>query len=108
MISGIDFLATCVIEITPSGNIGVHCRRSAARSAISSYPRGKTDPSARLDWERAANLRPRKPPKPVVWNVYKFASKAVWLGAVEAPDEVSAMEKDANLLPRRRKVGAGR
>jgi hypothetical protein len=27
------------------------------------------------------------PPKPVVWNVYKIASKAEWLGAVEALDE---------------------
>jgi hypothetical protein len=42
--------------------------------------------------------RPSKlpePPKPLVWNVYKFASKAVWLGAVEAPDEATAMEKAA-------------
>jgi hypothetical protein len=43
-------------------------------------------------------LRPRKPPKPVVWNVYKIASKAVWLDAFE-PDEASAKEKTANLFP---------
>jgi hypothetical protein len=39
--------------------------------------------------------RPPEPPKPLVWNVYKFASKAVWLGEVEAPDEAAAMEKGA-------------
>jgi hypothetical protein len=26
-------------------------------------------------------------PKPISWNVYKIASKAVWLGEVEAPGE---------------------
>jgi hypothetical protein len=36
-----------------------------------------------------------EPPKPPVWNVYKIASKAVWLGAVGAPDEAAAMEKGA-------------
>jgi hypothetical protein len=36
-----------------------------------------------------------EPPKPIIWNVYKIASKAVWLGAVEAPDEATAMEKAA-------------
>jgi hypothetical protein len=35
-----------------------------------------------------------EPPKPLVWNV-KFASKAVWLGAMEAPDEATAMERAA-------------
>jgi hypothetical protein len=42
--------------------------------------------------------RPSKssePPKPIIWSVYKFASKAVWLGAVEAPDEATAMERGA-------------
>jgi hypothetical protein len=36
-----------------------------------------------------------KPPKPVIWSVYKIAVKAVWLGAAEAPDEVTAIEKGA-------------
>jgi hypothetical protein len=36
-----------------------------------------------------------EPPKPIVWNVYKLASKAVWLGVIEAPDEEAAMEKGA-------------
>jgi hypothetical protein len=36
-----------------------------------------------------------EPPKPIIWNVYKIASKAVWLGAVGAPDEAAAMEKAA-------------
>jgi hypothetical protein len=36
-----------------------------------------------------------EPPKPISWNVYKIASKAVWLGEVEAPDEATAIEKAA-------------
>jgi hypothetical protein len=36
-----------------------------------------------------------EPPTPICWKVYKFASKAVWLGDVEAPDEVTAIEKAA-------------
>jgi hypothetical protein len=39
--------------------------------------------------------RKPEPPKPVRWNVYKIASKAVWLGTVEAPDEAAAIEKAA-------------
>jgi hypothetical protein len=34
-------------------------------------------------------------PKPISWNVYKIASKAVWLGEVEAPGEAAAIEKAA-------------
>jgi hypothetical protein len=45
-----------------------------------------------------------EPPKPIVWNVYKIASKAVWLGTVEALDEASAIEKGAAEF----KVGANR
>jgi hypothetical protein len=36
-----------------------------------------------------------EPRKPTTWNVYKLASKAVWLGKVEAPDEAAVMEKAA-------------
>jgi hypothetical protein len=36
-----------------------------------------------------------EPPKPISWNVYKIAPKAVRLGAVEAPDEIAALEKAA-------------
>jgi hypothetical protein len=39
--------------------------------------------------------RKPEPSKPIVWNVYKIASKAVWLRAVEAVDEATAMEKGA-------------
>jgi hypothetical protein len=28
-----------------------------------------------------------EPPKPIIWNIYKIAAKAVRLGAVEAIDE---------------------
>ena len=28
-----------------------------------------------------------EPTKPIIWNVYKIAKKAVWLGTVEAPDK---------------------
>jgi hypothetical protein len=36
-----------------------------------------------------------EPSKPIIWNVYKIASKAVRPGTIEAPDEASAMEKAA-------------
>jgi hypothetical protein len=39
--------------------------------------------------------KPEPPPKPLRWGVYKIASKAVWLGNVEAPDETAAIEKGA-------------
>jgi hypothetical protein len=39
--------------------------------------------------------QPPAPPKPAIWKVYKIASKAVWLGDVEAPDEAAAMDKAA-------------
>jgi hypothetical protein len=39
--------------------------------------------------------RKPEPLKPAIWNVYKIASKAIWLAAVEAPDETAAMEKAA-------------
>ena len=35
--------------------------------------------------------RKSEPPKPIRWNVYKIASKAVWLGEVEATDEAAAV-----------------
>jgi hypothetical protein len=38
----------------------------------------------------------RKSPKPTpVWSIYELASKAVWLGVVEAADARDAMEKAA-------------
>jgi hypothetical protein len=36
-----------------------------------------------------------EPPKPISWNVYEIARKAVWLGEVGAPDEAVAMQKAA-------------
>jgi hypothetical protein len=36
-----------------------------------------------------------EPPKPTTWNIYKIASKAMWLGTVKAPDEATAIEKAA-------------
>jgi hypothetical protein len=39
--------------------------------------------------------KPKPPPKPIIWNVYKIAKKAVWLGTVEAPDKQAAVEKAA-------------
>jgi hypothetical protein len=39
--------------------------------------------------------KPEPPPKPIRWGIYKVASKAVWLGNVEAPHEASAIEKGA-------------
>jgi hypothetical protein len=34
-------------------------------------------------------------PKPIIWNVYKIAKEAVWLGTVEASDKQAAVEKAA-------------
>jgi hypothetical protein len=53
-----------------------------------------------LDWMGGAvdthrMAKKPEPPKPIVWNVYKIASKAVWLGGVEAMDEDAAMQKGA-------------
>jgi hypothetical protein len=39
--------------------------------------------------------KPEPPPKPIRWGIYKIASKAVWLGNVEATDEAAAIEKGA-------------
>jgi hypothetical protein len=39
--------------------------------------------------------KPEPSPKPMRWNIYKLAAKAVWLGGVEAPDEAAAIEKGA-------------
>jgi hypothetical protein len=36
-----------------------------------------------------------EPPKPMSWDVYKIAKKAVWLGTIEAPDKSAAVEKAA-------------
>ena len=35
------------------------------------------------------------PPTPASWDVYKIAKKAIWLGAVEAPNKQVAVEKAA-------------
>jgi hypothetical protein len=32
------------------------------------------------------------PPTPASWDVYKVAKKAIWLGAIEAPDKQAAVE----------------
>ena len=34
-------------------------------------------------------------PAPIRWEIFKIASKSVWLGSVEAPDEATAIEKAA-------------
>jgi hypothetical protein len=39
--------------------------------------------------------KPELQPQPTTWTIYKIASKAVWLGTVEAPDEAAAIEKGA-------------
>jgi len=36
-----------------------------------------------------------EPPKPISWDIYKAASKAKWIGSVEASDESSAIEAAA-------------
>jgi hypothetical protein len=36
-----------------------------------------------------------EPPKPISFDVYKIAEKAIWLGTVEAPDKQAAVESAA-------------
>jgi hypothetical protein len=45
--------------------------------------------------DTAGMAKKPEPPPPLIWKVYKIASKAVWLVDVEAPDEAAAMEKAA-------------
>jgi 1,2-phenylacetyl-CoA epoxidase PaaB subunit len=40
-------------------------------------------------------LRKPEPPPLLSFDVYKIASKAVWLGSVQAPDNAMAIEKAA-------------
>jgi hypothetical protein len=39
--------------------------------------------------------KPEPPSKPLVWEIYKAAAKARWIGEVEATDEAEAIEKAA-------------
>jgi hypothetical protein len=39
--------------------------------------------------------RKPKPPPPTSWDIYQVATKAVWLGTVEAPDKQTAIERGA-------------
>jgi hypothetical protein len=34
-------------------------------------------------------------PKPIIWNIFKIAAKAIFLGVIEAPDEATAIERGA-------------
>jgi hypothetical protein len=43
--------------------------------------------------QTAGMAKKPQPPKPICWKVDKIASKAVWLGDVEARDEATAMDK---------------
>src|SRR5262245_29660214 len=36
-----------------------------------------------------------EPPAPIRWQIFKIASKSVWLGSGEAPDEAAAIVKAA-------------
>jgi hypothetical protein len=36
-----------------------------------------------------------EPPQPVSWSIYRMASKAIWMGEVEASDEATAIAKAA-------------
>jgi hypothetical protein len=41
--------------------------------------------------DTAGMAKKPEPQKPIVWSIYKIASKAVWLGEVEAADEREAI-----------------
>jgi hypothetical protein len=45
--------------------------------------------------QTAGMAKKQEPPKPITWDIYKIASKGVWLGGVDAPDEAAAIEKAA-------------
>jgi hypothetical protein len=36
-----------------------------------------------------------EPSKRIIWNVYKITGKDIFLGAIEAPDEATAIERGA-------------
>jgi hypothetical protein len=64
-------------------------------------PSGSVKPNSAL---KLHSLRPilagmaKQPPeqtKPTRWEIFKIASKSVWIGSVEAPDEASAILKAA-------------
>ena len=42
-----------------------------------------------------AMVKKPEPPTPASWDVYKIAKKAVWLGAIDAPDKQTAVERAA-------------
>ena len=59
---------------------------------------GQLSQSIERTWlaaDTAGMAKKPEPPKLLRWNLYKIASKAVWLGEIEAPDEQAAMEKAA-------------
>jgi hypothetical protein len=40
-----------------------------------------------------------EPPKPMSWDVYKIAKKAMWLGTVEVPDKGAAVSVYISRMP---------
>jgi hypothetical protein len=70
----------------------------AVRSRLSfprSFGRGSVSRIEGTHLPAAGMAKKPEPSKPTNWNVYKIASKAVWLGEVEVADETAAMEKAA-------------
>jgi hypothetical protein len=61
-----------------------------------SFGRGRGSVSRTEPTSVAADIAElaKKPelPKPIIWNIYKIAAKAVRLGAVEAIDEATGIE----------------
>jgi hypothetical protein len=39
--------------------------------------------------------KPEQPSKPIIWEIYRAAAKARWIGEVEAADEAEAIAKAA-------------
>jgi len=46
--------------------------------------------------------KPPEPPKLKIWNIWKVAAKAIWLGTIAAPDRRSAIAKGAQEFKPRR------
>jgi hypothetical protein len=76
---------------TRAWGVLAHLAPCGPGSLSSITPKGPGLFSRHSSWPITAGIAKKpEPPKPSIWNVYKIASKVVWLGAVEASDNVPA------------------
>jgi hypothetical protein len=67
------------------------CRTFAGPDRCGIRPVERNRPTA----QTARMAKKPEPTKPISWNLYKIANKAIRLGTIEAPDEATASEKAA-------------